>query len=52
MADRKSFEIEGEVKNDVETASAELSIDPVAEKRLVRKLDMWLAPMMVPMPGL
>lgn len=47
MTDKKSLEVDGEIKHDVETASAELSIDPAAEKRLVRKLDMWLAPMMV-----
>lgn len=47
MTDNKSLEVDGEIKNDVETASAELFIDPAAEKRLVRKLDMWLAPMMV-----
>lgn len=47
MADKKSCEVEGEVKNDVEAASAELALDPAAEKRLVRKLDTWLSPMMV-----
>lgn len=34
---------------DVETTATtcEMTIDPAAEKRLVRKLDLWLSPMMV-----
>lgn len=28
-------------------ASSDLTIDPAAEKRLLRKLDAWLAPMMI-----
>lgn len=46
--------MEDELKNikagadkDVAQASHEDIIDPAAEKRLVRKLDRWLSPMMV-----
>lgn len=28
-------------------ASSDLTIDPAAEKRLLRKLDAWLSPMMI-----
>lgn len=36
----------GDVDSPV-ASSSHLTIDPAAEKRLLRKLDMWLSPMMI-----
>lgn len=41
----KDAEDKGDI--DVAIVSHEDALDPAAEKRLVRKLDMWLSPMMV-----
>ncbi|ORY59120.1 major facilitator superfamily transporter [Pseudomassariella vexata] len=51
-AAKTSLDVKSTPDNDVEPYSAEpsaadLSVDPAAEKRLLRKLDLFLAPMMV-----
>lgn len=46
MADEPK-DVKASADVEVAQASYEDAIDPAAEKRLVRKLDMWLSPMMV-----
>ncbi|KAF7195009.1 putative transporter C11D3.18C [Pseudocercospora fuligena] len=43
----KQESLDKNVSVDVDAAASELTIDPAAEKKLVRKLDLWLSPMMV-----
>ena len=43
----KQESLDKDVSVDINAAASELTIDPAAEKKLVRKLDLWLSPMMV-----
>lgn len=38
---------DGDIEPHSAAASSDLTIDPAAEKRLLRKLDAWLSPMMI-----
>ena len=45
--EKMDLDIKEGVEEPHSTGQAELTIDPKAEKRLLRKLDMFLSPMMV-----